>query len=77
MLALRLIMGFGVVTSLACGSAGTARAFSAEELARSDWPGVVRRARGTTVTYAMWAGDEARNRFYQVRRPTRCAAAST
>ena len=29
------------------------------------WTDVLHAARGTTVRYAMWSGDEARNRFYQ------------
>jgi putative spermidine/putrescine transport system substrate-binding protein len=30
-----------------------------------DWAAVPARARGTTVHYAMWSGDAARNQFYQ------------
>ncbi len=29
------------------------------------WQAVVARARGTTVSFAMWTGDEARNRYFQ------------
>ena len=39
--------------------------FPATDLARMTWNEVTSRARGSTVRYAMWAGDEARNRFYQ------------
>ena len=46
-------------------SPGPVATFTAEELAGTAWPDVVGRGRGTTVSYAMWSGDEARNRFYQ------------
>jgi putative spermidine/putrescine transport system substrate-binding protein len=39
--------------------------FPAADLARMNWSDVIERAHGTTVRYAMWAGDESRNRFYQ------------
>jgi putative spermidine/putrescine transport system substrate-binding protein len=39
--------------------------FPATDLARMTWSEVTSRARGTTVHYAMWTGDETRNRFYQ------------
>ena len=54
-----------VGTGIACGSAGPSNAFPASDLARMTWSEVMTRARGTTVRYAMWAGDESRNRFYQ------------
>jgi putative spermidine/putrescine transport system substrate-binding protein len=38
---------------------------TADDLARSDFAEIARRARGTTVRFGMWAGDEARNRFHQ------------
>ncbi|MCW5970714.1 MAG: ABC transporter substrate-binding protein [Blastocatellales bacterium] len=36
-----------------------------EEFASMSWEDVVERARGGEVNYGMWAGDEARNRFFQ------------
>jgi putative spermidine/putrescine transport system substrate-binding protein len=49
----------------ACRPAQTTTEFSPAELTRTAWADVVNKARGATVHYAMWAGDEARNRFYQ------------
>ena len=36
-----------------------------QQFAALKWEDVVARARGTTVNYGMWAGDEARNRYFQ------------
>jgi putative spermidine/putrescine transport system substrate-binding protein len=60
-----LIVALSATLAVACGSSGTSDLFPATELARMTWNEVTSRARGTTVHYAMWAGDEARNRFYQ------------
>jgi putative spermidine/putrescine transport system substrate-binding protein len=60
-----LIVLVAVAAVHACGSSAPTDTFSADELAGMTWEDVVRRARGTTVHYAMWGGDEARNRFYQ------------
>jgi putative spermidine/putrescine transport system substrate-binding protein len=60
-----LLVLLSAAIAVACGSAGTSDAFPATDLARMTWSDVTGRARGTTVRYAMWAGDEARNRFYQ------------
>ena len=60
-----IVVLIAVIALEACRAADPIETFSAEELARTTWADVVRRARGTAVTYAMWAGDEARNRFYQ------------
>lgn len=50
----------------ACQSPGTsAPPFAPEDLARTNWPEIEAKARGTTVNFAMWGGDEARNRFFQ------------
>ena len=35
------------------------------ELSGMRWDEVLDRARGSTVNYAMWSGDESRNRFFQ------------
>jgi len=39
--------------------------FTAEDLAKANWQQIETKARGTTVNFAMWAGDENRNRFFQ------------
>jgi putative spermidine/putrescine transport system substrate-binding protein len=51
--------------AIGCGRSDTSGMFPAADLAHLTWSEVTSRARGTTVRYAMWAGDEARNRFYQ------------
>ncbi len=61
----RLIVALSATIAVACGSAGTSEMFPATDLARTTWSEITGRARDTTVHYAMWAGDEARNRFYQ------------
>ncbi|MGH9452494.1 MAG: ABC transporter substrate-binding protein [Terriglobia bacterium] len=38
---------------------------SPQQFAASDWNSIVERARGTTVAFAAWAGDEERNRYFQ------------
>ena len=38
---------------------------TAEDLAQTNWQEIETKARGTTVNFAMWAGDENRNRFFQ------------
>lgn len=35
------------------------------QFAQTTWDEILTRARGSTVNYGMWAGDEARNRFFQ------------
>lgn len=52
------------VASAACGTDG-ARPPTATELLSREWAAIERQARGTTVRFAMWAGEDARNRFYQ------------
>src|SRR5262245_1369347 len=61
----RLFILLSATLATACGAAGTSDMFPASDLARMTWTEVTGRARGTTVRYAMWTGDEARNRFYQ------------
>jgi putative spermidine/putrescine transport system substrate-binding protein len=60
-----LLTLLSAIIAVACGSTRTPDTFPATDLARMTWSDVTGRARGTTVRYAMWAGDEARNRFYQ------------
>jgi putative spermidine/putrescine transport system substrate-binding protein len=63
---LRLLVALLAVTAVqSCGSPGTDGTFTPAALPGMAWEDVLRRARDTTVHYAMWAGDEARNRFYQ------------
>jgi len=61
----RLIVMLSATIAIACGSTRPSDMFPATDLARMTWNEVASRARGSTVRYAMWAGDEARNRFYQ------------
>ena len=61
----RLIVIISATIAMACGSAPPSDMFPAADLARMTWSEVTSRARSSTVRYAMWAGDEARNRFYQ------------
>ena len=35
------------------------------QFAAAGWEEIVARARGTTVNYGMWSGDEGRNRYFQ------------
>jgi len=63
--------GLVVLVLLAVGAHGCAAAperpapLTADDLARTDFAEIARRARGTDVHFGMWAGDEARNRFHQ------------
>jgi len=51
-----------------CQSSNTAAPpFAAQDLSRTDWREIENKARGTTVAFAMWTGDENRNRFFQSR----------
>ena len=43
----------------------SAETFSADQLASLKWEDIVRRARGTEVSFAMWGGEEERNRFFR------------
>ncbi|MGE0862929.1 MAG: ABC transporter substrate-binding protein [Vicinamibacterales bacterium] len=56
-----LIAGLSVA---ACTGGGPRPPRAADLLAR-DWGEIEQQARGTTVSFAMWAGEDARNRFYQ------------
>jgi putative spermidine/putrescine transport system substrate-binding protein len=58
-----LVLLVSALIAVACGSESS-DTFPATDLARMTWSDVTVRARGTTVRYAMWAGEEARNRFY-------------
>jgi len=57
---------FLCVTFSACQNSNmNAPEFAPEDLAKIDWQSVENKARGANVAFAMWAGDEARNRFFQ------------
>ncbi len=59
-----LITGLSVAVAAACHSVGP-RPPAAAELLAGNWAEIEQQARGTTVSFAMWAGEDARNRFYQ------------
>src|SRR5262245_57866591 len=44
---------------------GRAPSITPSQLSSLRWEEIVARARGTTVNYGMWFGDEARNRYFQ------------
>jgi len=48
-----------------CGGRAGGEQLTPAQFAAVPWEEVVARARGTTVNFGMWAGDEARNRFFQ------------
>lgn len=53
-----------VVLVAACRRAQSP-ALTPEQFAATDWALIEKQARGTTVNFAMWAGEEARNRYFQ------------
>ncbi|MGE0103405.1 MAG: ABC transporter substrate-binding protein [Blastocatellales bacterium] len=53
--------------AVSCGGRTAAPTLSPERFASMPWEEVVRLARGTTVNFGMWSGDEARNRYFQSR----------
>ncbi len=50
-----------------CGNSATSSrpALTAEQFSRTRWETIVEQANGGEVNFAMWSGDEARNRYYQ------------
>src|SRR5215475_9326056 len=54
-------------TFIGCGNTAPSSrpALTAEQFSRSRWDEVVAQANGGEVNFAMWSGDEARNRYYQ------------
>jgi putative spermidine/putrescine transport system substrate-binding protein len=62
---LRLILCLVCALSAAACAPAKQDALTPEEFASLGWEDVVERARGSEVNYGMWAGDEARNRFFQ------------
>lgn len=63
---LRLAIVLTLVALAGCAPPTTERMpITPAELGRAPWPEVVAGARGTAVNFAMWSGDEARNRFFQ------------
>ncbi len=64
--ALLYIASFLCLMFSACQNSTTnAPQFAPEDLSKTDWQTIENKARGTNVAFAMWAGDEARNRFFQ------------
>ncbi|QQS44902.1 MAG: ABC transporter substrate-binding protein [Acidobacteriota bacterium] len=55
------------VLAVSCGGETAPPALTPERFASMPWEEVVRLARGTTVNFGMWAGDETRNRYFQTR----------
>ncbi len=64
---LRVLLVLLAAATIGCGRGGSQppAPLTPAAFAGMEWPAVEAQARGTTVHYAMWAGDEARNRFYQ------------
>lgn len=58
------IASLAVAAGAACGSSGS-QSLTPAALLQRDWAAIEQQARGTTVSFAMWAGEDARNRFYQ------------
>jgi putative spermidine/putrescine transport system substrate-binding protein len=62
-------LGALLLSLTAAGCANTAPssrpALTAEQFSRARWEEVVEQAAGGEVNFAMWSGDEARNRYYQ------------
>jgi len=48
-----------------CGGAANKSSLTPGLLATADWGAIEKQARGTAVSFAMWAGDEDRNRYFQ------------
>ena len=61
---LTFILSCLVISACQNSKEGTPK-FTAEDLAQTNWQKIETKARGTTVNFAMWAGDENRNRFFQ------------
>jgi putative spermidine/putrescine transport system substrate-binding protein len=61
----RALTALVLTLAAACRRADAPAPFAAGTLQTIDWAELCARARGTTVRYAMWSGDEALNRFYQ------------
>lgn len=56
-----------LLASACQNSNNSAPPFTPQDLPRTDWREIENKARGTTVAFAMWSGDENRNRFFQSR----------
>ncbi|HZS04682.1 MAG TPA: ABC transporter substrate-binding protein [Blastocatellia bacterium] len=61
------LLSLSLFTSASCNKPGadTKLALTPEQFAAARWEEILERARGTTVNYGMWAGDEGRNRYFQ------------
>src|SRR5689334_16965630 len=49
----------------ACGTPGQRGSTSPAEITKLPWQTIMQHARGTTVNFGMWAGDEERNRYFR------------
>lgn len=64
-LSLFLILCSGMACRNSGGTGKPGVMLDPQNLPRLDWAEIERLARGTTVNYGMWAGDEARNRYFR------------
>lgn len=64
-LSLFLILCSGMACRNSGGTGKSGVMIDPQNLPRLDWAEIERLARGTTVNYGMWAGDEARNRYFR------------
>lgn len=61
----QITLSFLILASCARRPTEARLALTPAEFSGLRWERVLESARGTTVNYAMWAGDEARNRYFQ------------
>ncbi len=62
---LTLFVFLTLLVGCAKTSPPTASTLTAEQFARAHWEDILARAKGSEVRFAMWSGDEVRNRYYQ------------
>jgi putative spermidine/putrescine transport system substrate-binding protein len=63
---LGVLLAFSLLFIAACGPSGNAiPRVTPESLAETKWEKIVEAARDTEVRFAMWAGDETRNRYFK------------
>jgi putative spermidine/putrescine transport system substrate-binding protein len=61
-----LFVGSGAALLVACGP-GAARPPRVEDIAQIAWPEIEAGARNSEVRFAMWSGDDVRNRYFRSR----------
>src|SRR3954462_7197242 len=54
-----------LVILTACNTPAKHESVTPGEITKIPWQTIVQRARGTTVNFGMWAGDEERNRYFR------------